>query len=51
MYPDINTIDTALKHNNMSIVQESQFQDFLSQTGWKYKQHQFEGFQWVMNKK
>ena len=50
MYPDINTIDTALKHNNMSIVQESQFQDFLSQTGWKYKQHQFEGFQWVMNK-
>ena len=42
MYPDINTIDTALKHNNMSI-KESQFQDFLSQTGWKYKQHQFEG--------
>lgn len=34
----------------MSIVQQEQFQNFLDQTGWQFKQHQFEGFQWVMDK-
>ena len=34
----------------MSIIQQAQFQNFIAQTGWDFKQHQFEGFQWVMNK-
>lgn len=34
----------------MSIIQEFKFEDFLTQTGWDFKQHQFEGYQWVMNK-
>ena len=34
----------------MSIIQEFQFEDFLTQTGWDFKQHQFEGYRWVINK-
>ena len=34
----------------MSIIQQEQFQNFITQTGWDFKQHQFEGYQWVMNK-
>ena len=34
----------------MSTVRREQFQNFLTQTKWSFKQHQFEGYEWVINK-